>query len=356
MNRSLGVNLLHGVRHGLHRRPLNSSTEIRLTRLCTQRCRQCQVYERRTEPASMDLAMFRKVAAELQAYGAYIGFISGGEATMVPDLPEILLEARKVFPVATTLVTGLINKREIIHDIGQLCLDNNINIQTSLDGFGEVGDQLRGVKGFSDQVLRHMEMIANMKGQSQSLLYVNIVLSRLNLCQVPDLIARARDAGWRVTIGLYHHLTETTREDEDLSVRPGPELHELLTFLDHNPDILNLNAFIRGIEPFITTGETTRCPFVASRTLMTRLTIMENGDLHLCWGGPIGNLFASSLQQIFDGPIYRERLDEYSRCKGCWTTCYTQRYLLIKPRSLSEGADNLRKMIRMRRIQKGALR
>ncbi|HOH06842.1 MAG TPA: radical SAM protein, partial [bacterium] len=91
--------------HAWHKRPLNSSTEVRLTRLCTQRCRQCQVYERTTEPASMDIHMFRHIARELSRYGAYIGFISGGEATMVHDLPQILLESRKTFPVATTLVT-----------------------------------------------------------------------------------------------------------------------------------------------------------------------------------------------------------------------------------------------------------
>ncbi len=356
MNYTLIKNLAHGARHGIRQKPLNSSTEIRLTRLCTQRCRQCQVYERRTEPASMDLALFRRVAAALKEYGAYIGFISGGEATLVPDLPEILLEAKKVFPVATTLVTGLYNKSETIRDIGRFCLDHDINIQTSLDGLGETGDILRGARDFSATVLRHMEMIAAMRGSSQSLLYANIVLSRLNLGQIPEIIARARDIGWRVTIGLYHHLTETTREDEDLSLQPGPELDELLAFLDHNPDILNLNSFIRGIAPFIASGETTRCPFVASRFLMTRLTIMENGDVHLCWGGPVGNLFANSMQEIFSSPAYRQRLDEYAQCRGCWTTCYTQRYLLIRPRSLREGADNLRKMMRMRRIQKGAMR
>ncbi|HNW59534.1 MAG TPA: radical SAM protein [bacterium] len=335
--------------HARHRRPLNSSTEVRLTRLCTQRCRQCQVYERTTEPASMDLGMFRHIARELQHYGAYIGFISGGEATLVPDLPEILLEAKKTFPVATTLVTGLYNQSERIRTIGRFCLDHDINIQTSLDGFGETGDLLRGARDFSRTVLQHMEMIAAMRGSSRALLYCNIVLSSFNLGQVPELIATAKRIGWKATIGLYHHLTETTRDDDDLLVQPGDRLLRLTAFLDNNPDILNLNAWIRGIEPFVRARETTPCPFVGSRFLSSRTTIMENGDLHLCWGGPIGNLFNSSMKEILSSPAYRERLEAYSQCSGCWTTCYTQRYLLIHPRSLGEAINNARKIIRMQR-------
>lgn len=335
--------------HAWDRRPLNSSTEVRLTRLCTQRCRQCQVYERTTEPASMDLASFRRIARELQQYGAYIGFISGGEATLVHDLPEILLEAKKTFPVATTLVTGLYNTNERIREIGRFCLDHNINIQTSLDGFGEIGDRLRGARDFSATVLRHMEMISAMRGGSRSLLYCNIVLSDLNLDQVPELIATAKRIGWKATIGLYHHLTETTRDDDDLAVQPGERLTRLAAFLDHNPDILNLNAWVRGVESFVRQGETTPCPFVASRFLSSRTTIMENGDLHLCWGGPVGNLRQSSMREIFSSPAYRERLAAYRACRGCWTTCYTQRYLLVHPRSLGEALDNARKILRMQR-------
>lgn len=348
MNRTTQNILRHGSLHFAGRRPLNSSTEIRLTRLCTQRCRQCRVYERRTEPATMDLDHFNLLAQRLRDYGAYIGFISGGEATLVPDLDRMLVEAKKTFSIATTLVTGLYHRTDVIREIAQVCLANGINIQTSLDGLGKLGDHLRGVANFSDTVVGHMEMISAMRRKSRSLLYANIVLTSQNLEQVPDLIATARKAGWRSTIGLYHHLTETTREDDELSVKPGAQLDALIEFLLRSPDILNLNSFIRGIGPFLQSGITTRCPFTASRFLSTRTTIMENGDLHLCWGGPVGNAFQQSLQEIFSGNDYLRRLETYDRCHGCWTTCYTQRYLLSHPASLGEWRENLKKMRRMR--------
>ncbi len=335
---------IKGINNALYGRPLNSSTEIRLTRLCSQRCRQCSVYDRTTEPPTMSLEQFRLVAERLRDYGAYIGFISGGEATLVPHLDEILVIAKKTFSIATTLVTGLYNKSETIHHIGRVALENNINIQTSLDGLGSLGDSLRGVKDHAATVLNHIKWLAAHRNGSSSLLYANIVLNNLNLDQVPDLIARIRELGWKVTIGLYHTLTATTRKDGALQLRPGKRLERVLKFLEGNPDILNLDAFIRGIGPFIEGRQRKICAFLDSPVLSTRTTIMENGDVHLCYGAPIGNVFASSFQQIFSGRLYSERLRQYRQCPGCWTTCYTQRYLLIHPRSWRDIRDHWNKV------------
>jgi len=332
------------IRRGMQKLPLNSSTEIRLTRLCSQRCRQCSVYERKTIPASMDIERFRLIAQRLREYGAYIGFISGGEATLVPDLDMILTEAKKTFSLATTLVTGLYNSQEIIHRVAAGALAQDINIQTSLDGMGDLGDSLRGVRNFSDTVLGHMKWIAENRQGSKSLLYANIVLNNLNLDQVPELIQRANDLGWKTTIGLYHTLTETTRSDDELRIQPGERLDRILKFLDGNPQILNLNSFIHGIGPFIAGQQKKICAFVDSPVLTTRTTIMENGDVHLCFGQPIGNLYTETLQEIFRGVEYTKRLNEYRNCPGCWTTCYTQRYLLVHPRSVKELYHNFAKV------------
>ncbi len=335
---------IKGIGHAIKRLPLNSSTEIRLTRLCSQRCRQCSVYDRTTNPPSMSFERFQTLAQRLRDYGAYIGFISGGEVTLVPDLDKILIEANKTFSIATTLVTGLYNKTEIIQRIGKLALENNINIQTSLDGFGAVGDSLRGVKNFSDTVLNHMNWLTENRNGSKSLLYANIVLNNLNLEQVSELIQRARDIGWKVTIGLYHTLTTTTRFDDELRLRPGGRLEKLLRFLENNPDIMNLNSFIKGIEPFVAGKQKKICAFVDSPILSTRMTIMENGDVHLCYGAPIGNIFEKELKEIFSNECYHQRLNEYRNCHGCWTTCYTQRHLLVHPSSIKELVDNLQKV------------
>ncbi|MBN1349329.1 radical SAM protein [candidate division KSB1 bacterium] len=333
----------------MKRRPLNSSTEIRITHLCTQRCRQCSVYEKRNEPASMSLADFRTITRRLREYGANIGFISGGEATLVPDLDKMLVEAKKTFPLGTALVTGLINRTPIIEKFARVALENNIHIQTSLDGLGALGDSLRGAKNFAETVLEHMKHIADMRARSRSLLYANIVINNLNIEQVPELIRRARDLGWRATIGVYHALTATTRFDEELRLKNDQRLNKLIDFLVGNPDILNLDAFILGIPAFVKSHRSEICAFRDAPLLATRLTIMEDGNVHLCYGDPIGNLLRQSLGEIFSGEAYRQRIAEYGNCPGCWTTCYTQRYLLVHPRSFGELKHNVRKVLGLKK-------
>jgi len=335
---------INGIWSGISGRPLNSSTEIRITRLCSQRCRQCSVYERKTNPPSLSMENFKLIAERLREYGAYIGFISGGEAMLVPHLDKILIEAKKTFSIATSLVTGLYTKTEVVKHFGLIALENDINIQTSLDGLGEIGDSLRGVKDFSNTILGHMKLLTELRKNSKSLLYANIVLNNLNLDQVPELIKRARDLGWMTTIGLYHTLTATTRTDDELSLRPSKRLDNVLKFLENNPNILNLNSFISGIKPFIEGQSNNICPFVESKFLSTRTTIMENGDVHLCYGAPIGNILSNNLSEIFSGKEYQQRLESYRQCKGCWTTCYAQRYLLVHPRSIKEFFENYKKV------------
>ena len=332
------------------RRPLNSSTEIRLTRLCTQRCRQCSIYERKTEPSTMTWERFQIIAQRLKEYGAYIGFISGGEPTLVDHLDRILEEAKKIFPIATTLVTGLYNKTETIQRAGRIALENNINIQTSLDGIGELGDYLRGVKNFSTTVLNHMAWLSKNRSNSKSLLYANIVINNQNLEQVPQLIRQANDIGWKTTVGMYHTLTETTRLDEELKLKQGKRLDALMEFLEGNPEILNLDSYITGIPNYVKGNPTDFCAFVDAPVLATRTTIMEDASVHLCHGGPIGNLQKQSLEKIFTGKEYTNRIKEYRSCHGCWTTCYTQRYLLVHPRFLKELLQNIKKV---RKLKKG---
>lgn len=296
----------------------------------------------------MSLENFRIVAERLRSYGAYVGFISGGEATLVPYLDQILPEAKKTFSSATTLVTGLYNKFEIIKKIGLIALANGINIQTSLDGLGELGDSLRGAKNFSETVLSHMKWLAENRGDSGSLLYANIVINNLNLEQVPELIQRAKDIGWKTTIGLYHSLTATTRADDEMRLQPGKRLDKLINFLNDNDDILNLNSFVNGIGEFVGGKRPNFCAFIDSPALCTRTTIMENGDVHLCYGKPIGNILNDEFDAIFKGTEYRNRIDEYRACEGCWTTCYSQRYLLVHPRSVKELVHNLKKIWRLK--------
>ncbi|MBC8526902.1 MAG: radical SAM protein [Candidatus Cloacimonetes bacterium] len=330
-------------------RPINSVTEIKITRLCNQRCRQCNIYEKQTEPKHLTYTNFRRVARRLQKYGSFVGFISGGEPILNPELPEILLYSRKIFPLSVSLVSGLYFDYKKISKIVNLCLDEDINIQTSLDGLDELGNYLRGVKNHSDTILNNMEKIATKKEQmgSKSFLYANCVLSAINLSQIPEIINACKNAGWKVTIGLYHSLIETTKVDGEMIIKDEGKFLKTVEFLKDNPDILNLNTFIEGLPRILNNDFPDLCPFVDGKKSSTRLTIMENADLHLCFGEEIGNLLEDDLQSIFESEFYKQRLAQYRECKGCWSSCYTQKYLLFHPKNPQQAIHNFRKLLNL---------
>jgi MoaA/NifB/PqqE/SkfB family radical SAM enzyme len=334
----------------LRGQPLNSSTEIRITRLCTQRCRQCHIYQRRTMPPSLNLMDFRRIAQRLRDYGAYMGLISGGEPLMVDDLEEILLEAKRTFSMAVTLVTGLYHRLARVEQVARVALDNDINIQTSLDGLGSLGDDLRGVNDFSATVTDRMRRIAGIRAnsQSKSLLYANIVINNENFRQIPQLLKMVVDCGWRATVGLYHTLTETTRKDDRLILQPSTALSEILEHICRSDAVLNLKSFVRGILQAAKGNYPRFCPYLDAPVLSTRTVIMEDGRVYLCRGSAIGNIFQHSLEKIFSGPTYRQRLEEYRRCRGCWASCYAERYLLFHPPSFEDLMDTLLKVYRSR--------
>jgi MoaA/NifB/PqqE/SkfB family radical SAM enzyme len=337
-------------RRWLQRRPLNTSTEMRITRLCSQRCRQCNVYNRRTQPPSLDLERFRMLAGRLRDYGAHVGLISGGEPLLVPQVEDILKEARETFPVAVTLVTGLYDGIARVQRVAQVALDYDINIQTSLDGLGDLGDDLRGVSDFAATVTDRMRRIARLRarGSARSLLYANVVINNRNIHQVPRLLDLISDCGWLATVGLYHTLTETTRSDGELILRPSSHLEDTLASIMAHPAVLNLKSFVRGIRSAAAKRYPRFCPYLDAPVLSTRTVIMEDGEVYLCRGRSIGNLFRQNLEEIFTGQAYRQRLREYRSCSGCWASCYAERYLLFHPPHFEDLLDTVRKVHRLR--------
>lgn len=337
-------------RHFFQNMPLNTVTEIKITRLCNQRCRQCTIYKKKGTPPYLSLAQFREIGRRLQQYGSFVGMISGGEPLLHPDIQKILTYAKKVFPLSVSLVTGLYFPYVRISPTISHCLDENINIQTSLDGLGAIGDDIRGVPNHSSTVLKNMEKIAQEREKrgSNSFLYVNCVLSGKNLEQVPDIIQAVQNVGWKTTIGLYQTVTPTTQYDDDMVIKNQETFLKTVEFLQNNPNILNLTTYIEGLPRALTKDYPDFCPFVDGKRTATRLTIMENGDIHLCYGAKIGNLLQDNLETILKGQKYHERLMEYKQCQGCWSSCFTQKYLLTHPQNIKQTVHHIGKLFNLR--------
>jgi len=336
-------------------RPANTATEVRITRLCTQRCRQCAIPWGAVPAETMSAAAFRTVAARLRMHGAGVGFISGGEPSLHPDLSEILEEALRTFPLACTLNTNLDNHQSLITERVGAAVRLGVNVQTSLDGLGALGDDLRGGEGVAERVLANMRALSEIKARcgSPSVLYANTVLNERNLEQVPEILDAVARCGWRSSIGSYHDLTLHTRRDGDLFLRPGPRLRDLVDELLRRPGITTHPTMLRGIPRFAAGEMPKLCAYLDAPVLATRLLVRENGDLYLCKGKAIGNLLREPLGAIFSTKAYRERLEEYRACPGCWNNCYTQKLLMVKPPSVRIAWESARFALGLTRARGG---
>jgi len=337
-------------KHFFNNMPLNTVTEIKITRLCNQRCRQCTIYKKKGAAPHLSFSQFRKIGRRLRKYGCFVGMISGGEPLLHPDIQKILTYAKEIFPVSVSLVTGLYFPYGKISAMVSQCLEENINIQTSLDGLGIIGDDIRGVPDHSSVVLKNMEKIAQEKEKrgSHSLLYVNCVLSEKNLKQVPKIIQTAQNIGWKTSIGLYQTMTPTTQYDDDMVIRDQESFLKVVEFLQSSPDILNLPTFIEGLPRVLSQDYPDSCPFIDGKRTATRLTIMENGDIYLCYGEKIGNILQDNLENILKGQEYHLRLAEYSQCQGCWSSCFTQKYLLLHPQNIKQLVRHAESLFNLR--------
>ncbi|MBS3741673.1 MAG: radical SAM protein [Candidatus Cloacimonetes bacterium] len=335
-------------------RPINSVTEIKVTHACNQRCRQCNIYKDKSKPIHLSYKKFEKICRNLKNYGSLVGMISGGEPLLNSEIDKILLHSLNIFPLSVSLVTGLYFPYEKIADTITLCLENNINLQTSLDALGKKSEYIRGVKNHSEIVLKNMQLIAEKKQKigSSSFLYANCVLSNLNLEQVPHVIKANKNAGWKTTIGVYHSLIERTNQADEMKIASRDKFNQVVEFLTDNPDVLNLNTFIKGLPRVMDNDFPDYCPFLQGKRTSTRLTLYENGDLYLCGGKSIGNLLDENLKTILESAIYQRRLQEYKNCQGCWSSCYTQKHLLFHPNGPAQALHNISKLLNLKTAAK----
>lgn len=119
-----------------------------ITELCNSRCTMCNIWKNKKTHEPMSPAEIKKVLSDpLFKDVVYINN-SGGEATVRPDLQEMLMAEHEALPNAAICVStnGLLPERAL--SVVKYCLEHGVNMQVgiSLDGVGETHDEIRGVK------------------------------------------------------------------------------------------------------------------------------------------------------------------------------------------------------------------
>jgi MoaA/NifB/PqqE/SkfB family radical SAM enzyme len=305
------------------------------TWVCDARCEMCNNWKFGNRKEDMTLAQLEPVMSH-PFWGAVENLnISGGEPTTRNDLPEMVELFAKHLPRLRKIginTTGLTPQRAIpmLTKIVKFCATRNllISIRVSLDGIGEVHDQVRHVKrGFdkASETIAAMKQLAAEHANFQFGL-ASTIFAR-NLEDASNILKWARSQKLDIVFNMLR-FTDGMLHNKDLEATVGfREREENFMrefFLDRvqEESVLSGQAFLYlHYADMIANGykRTMPCPFQSQGLMLN-----PNGDLHYCENSkPIGNVLDTPAQTLYfreDNLAHREDI-KHGTCPTCLSPC-----------------------------------
>lgn len=145
-------------RAGISKVPGPMTLTFSVTNRCNSRCKTCniwQIYPNHWQVAEDELTLdeIEKIFTSMPP--VYFFNLSGGEPFLRDDLPEIVdlavkyLKPQIIHSPTNAIMTNRVLKhtRTILENLRKRGLDTTVTIKPSIDGVGDLHDEVRGVKG-----------------------------------------------------------------------------------------------------------------------------------------------------------------------------------------------------------------
>ena len=311
-----------------------------LTRRCTQRCLQCSIPENPGPEPFMPMDRYRYLVDMFNRHGSQFISLSGGEPILHPQIDECIRYASEKRFVHVQLLSTMYAGEQLVDKVVETLMETGAGVQVSFDGFGEVADKIRGARNVSDTVQRSMELLTreNKKRRKPVRTSANIVMSRLNLHQVPEILRYIESLGWRCNVDLYRWLSDSTDEVPEMKLEDSKEFRRVLDIIRNSPAVTTPRIIIDRFPDFLAGTVPKRCPYLEARGFGTKIYVNPDATVNVCLGKPIGNLEKQTLPELFASDEWYRRIDEMKRCSGCWNSCYTPSSITFHP----TGKDDLK--------------
>jgi MoaA/NifB/PqqE/SkfB family radical SAM enzyme len=261
--------------------------------------------------------------------------ISGGEPTTRNDLPEIVEMFQRHLPRLRKIginTTGLTPHRAIpmLTRIVEFCAKNGIliSIRVSLDGIGDVHNQVRDVKrGFekASQTIEAMQALSKTHDNFQFGIASTIFAT--NMEDAENILAWARTKGLDVVFNMLRFtdaMLHNKQLEEKIGFREREETFMRKFFLDRvqEESVLSGQAFMYlHYADMIANGyqRTMPCPFQSQGLLLN-----PNGDLHYCENSEkLGNVLDDPAESLYfkaENLMHRQHLKD-KVCPTCLSPC-----------------------------------
>jgi len=278
--------------------------QINVTFRCNSRCTMCNIWQME-DHQELDLAQFSQVLRDPLFDGIERLTLAGGEPSLRADLvplTELFINRMSQLKSLTLVTNGLAVERILADSraILQLCTERgiNLNISVSLDGVGEVHDEMRNVPGAFARVEKCLLGLKELQAESHGSFWfgVGCVITRKNLYRLRELQAWCDERGIEVAFQLvgFHETYVANVEQRgelDFDQADREYLFQLLGELAGDRSASNLMAYYwddmlrmyRDGRP-----RQTPCPFVVDSFVLDAY-----GDIYYCLSErKIGNCLA----------------------------------------------------------------
>ena len=305
------------------------------TWVCDAKCTMCSNWKFGDRKTDMTLAQLEPVLAH-RFWGAVENLnISGGEPTTRNDLPEMVEVFHRHLPRLRKIginTTGLTPARAIrlLTRIVEFCAKQGllISVRVSLDGIGDIHNQVRAVKGGFDKACRTIEAMQALAEKHDNLQFgLAATIFGTNLEDAENILAWARTKNLDVVFNMLRFtdaMLHNKELEEQIDFRKREEQFMRKFFLDRvqEESVLSGQSFMYlHYADMIANGyqRTMPCPFQSQGLLLN-----PNGDLHYCENSQkLGNVLDDSAESLYykaENLAHREHLKNVV-CPTCLSPC-----------------------------------
>jgi radical SAM protein with 4Fe4S-binding SPASM domain len=303
---------------------------LQITSRCNMTCSYCYMNATRDSHDALTFEQIQRVFATAKRLGVQTMLISGGEPTVVKQLPDILRSSRLDYGFSTALVT---NGSGITDDLARLLAELEIHTQVSMDTIDEEGfAQIRGLPILPRIKTNVLKMMSQGVVVMLSVPIMNTIDNKvLNVLQ------------WAVDIGIQNvHVStsygQRTGVTENLTKQGAADvLLDCYQFEKEHYDVLSIDLIENMIISMAGVGEacSTYCTPMSGRALEVDAT----GNAYYC--GAITTIPELGLGNILDDGFEQS---------------YLQRSVASRHLSLTPDKINVCSTCEYRHICKGGCR
>ena len=305
------------------------------TWVCDAKCTMCSNWKFGDRKSDMTLPQLEPVLAH-PFWGAVENLnISGGEPTTRNDLPQMVEMFQRHLPRMRKIginTTGLTPHRAIpmLTRIVEFCASKGvlISIRVSLDGIGDIHNQVRAVKGGFDKAVRTIEAMQALAQKHDNFQFgLAATIFATNMQDAENILAWARTKNLDVVFNMLRFtdaMLHNKELEEQIGFRKREEDFMRKFFLDRvqEESVLSGQSFMYlHYADMIANGyqRTMPCPFQSQGLLLN-----PNGDLHYCENSEkLGNVLDDSADSLYykaENLAHREHL-KTKVCPTCLSPC-----------------------------------